>query len=159
MNPGAVSRLNERAAGAPVVSALNDLLANDALLLEVDANERSIAYRLAMYLQAHLPHLHVDCEYNRDGIDPKRIQHLGLYPDDEDTEARTAFPDIIAHKRKTTENYLVVELKKSTNLADRASDFAKLRGYKRNLGFKFALFLELATGEQADVSVVEWVDV
>ena len=159
MNAASAVTLQERDAGSSVLAALNNLLAQDALLLKIDANERSIAYRLAMYLQVQLPDLHVDCEYNRDGIDPKRIQHLGLYPDDEDTEARTAFPDIIAHKRGTSENYLVIELKKSTNTADRSTDFAKLRGYKKNLGFQFALFVELATGNQADVSAVEWVDV
>lgn len=146
------------AAGVPVIAALSELLARDALLLHLDANERSIAYRLAMYLQAQLPDLHVDCEYNRDGVDPKRIQHLGLYPDDVDTEARTAFPDIIAHKRATDQNFLVIELKKSTNPTDRSSDFAKLRGYKKNLGFQYALFLELATSGEAGVSEAQWVD-
>lgn len=159
MNPAAIEILNEREAGPPVISALSELLQHDALLLEVDANERSIGYRLAMYLQGHLPEWHVDCEYNRDGIDPKRIQHLGLHPDDEDTEARTAFPDIIVHKRMTKENLLVIELKKSTNQSDRTSDFAKLRGYKQSLGFKFALFVELATDRKADVQHVKWVDV
>lgn len=55
-------------------------------------------------------------------MDPKKIQHLGLYPDDEDTEAKTAYPDIIAHRRGTNENYLVIELKESTNTTDRAVD-------------------------------------
>ncbi|MFZ6749049.1 hypothetical protein [Undibacterium sp. Ren11W] len=158
MNTDATALLLERTAGPPVLAALKELLARDTLLLEIDANERSIAYRLAMYLQAQLPELNVDCEYNRDGIDPKKIQHLGLYPDDDDTEAKTVFPDIIAHLRNTTTNYLVIELKKSTNTTDRLVDFAKLRGYKKNLGFQFALFLELATGGQADVSSVVWVD-
>lgn len=158
MHPAATDKLTERPPGAAVLAALNALLSQDAFLLEIDANERSIAYRLAMHLQAQLPELHVDCEYNRDGIDPKKIQHLGLYPDDEDTEAKTASPDIIAHRRGTAENYLVIELKKSTNTTDRAVDFAKLRGYKKNLGFQFALFVELATNHKAAVSVVEWVD-
>jgi hypothetical protein len=158
VNAAALATLNECDAGAPVIAAINSLLTNDALLLQIDANERSIAYRLAMYLQAHIPGMHVDCEYNRDGIDPKKIQHLGLYPEDDDTEARTAYPDIIVHKRQTDDNFLVIELKKSTNSTDRATDFAKLRGYKKNLGFKHALFLELATSGKADVSAAEWVD-
>ena len=158
MNAAALAKLAECEAGIPVVAAINKLLSNDALLLQLDANERSIAYRLAMYLQAEVPAMHVDCEYNRDGIDPKKIQHLALYPDDEDTEARTAYPDIIVHKRQTDDNYLVIELKKSTNTTDRSTDFAKLRGYKKNLGFKHALFLELATSGKADVSSLEWVD-
>jgi len=158
MNPQVLTKLNQRPPGAMVASALDELLGNDAVLLELDANERSIAYRLAMYLQGLQPNRHVDCEYNRDGVDPKKIQHLGLHPNDEDTQARTAFPDIIIHRRNTNENYLVIEIKKSTNTADRAVDFAKLRGYKKNLGFDFALFLELATLDQADVADAEWVD-
>jgi hypothetical protein len=158
MDAATIAKLSERAPGAAVLNALRTLLLHDAFLLEIDANERSIAYRLAMYLQLQLPDFHVDCEYNRDGIDPKKIQHLGLYPDDEDTEARTAFPDIIAHKRGTVENYLAIELKKSTNSTQRAIDYAKLRGYKKNLGFQFALFIELGTGNKAEVSVIDWVD-
>lgn len=159
MDSETIAKLLERPPGVAVSEALKTLLFRDAFLLEVDANERSIAYRLAMYLQMHLPDLHIDCEYNRDGVDPKKIQHLGLYPNDDDTEARTVFPDIIAHKRGTNENYLVIELKKSTNSTNRTIDYAKLRGYKKTLGFQFALFIELATDSEARVSVVDWVDI
>lgn len=159
MDAETIANLLARPPGAAVAEALRTLLLRDAFLLEVDANERSIAYRLAMYLQMGLPDLHIDCEYNRDGVDPKKIQHLGLYPVDDDTEARTVFPDIIAHKRGTNENYLVIELKKSTNSANRAIDYAKLRGYKKTLEFQFALFIELATDSEAGVSVVDWVDI
>lgn len=68
------------------------------------------------------------------------------------------FPDIIAHVRGTETNYLVIEMKKNTNTVDREFDFAKLRGYKRDLTYEFALFIELTVGENPDVSVVEWVD-
>jgi hypothetical protein len=143
--------------GALILDALEELLQKDRLLLELDANERSICYRLAMYIQARLPEFHVDCEYNRDGIDPKKIQHLDLTPDEEDTEAKTAFPDIIAHIRNTRRNYFVIEIKKSTNTTKRDTDYAKLRGYKKNLGFDFALFLELNTNDNIGVSVAEWI--
>jgi hypothetical protein len=157
MNIDSVTILHKQQPGAQLVAALEKLLSQDAILLRLDANERSIAYRLAMYLQEQFPKQHVDCEYNRDGVDPKRIQHLGLTPDDQDTEAKTVFPDIIVHERDTKSNYLVIEIKKSTNKADRSTDYAKLRGYKRNLGFKYALFLELATKDQADISAAEWI--
>lgn len=149
----------QRSPGQFVVSALARLLDHDSYLLITDANERSITHRLALYLQAELPELHVDCEYNRDGIDPKKIQHLALNPDEEDTEAKTAFPDIIAHKRGTNINYLVIELKKSTSNANRATDYAKLRGYKKNLNFQNALFIELATDKKADIAFAEWIDI
>ncbi len=94
MNPTMVEALKAKEPGAFVLRALQELLTKDGLLLRLDANERSIACRLAMYLQLELPQLHIDCEYNRDGIDPKIIQHFYLDPDSEDTEAKTAFPDI-----------------------------------------------------------------
>jgi len=153
------TKLLESEAGKPVLDALTALLAQDAYLLRVDANERSVVHRFALHLQAQLPKLHVDCEYNRDGVDPKRIQHLYLNPDSEDTEAKTVFPDVIAHSRDSKDNYLVIELKKTTNTVSREVDFAKLRGYKGNLKYHFALFIELAAGEgKAGVSRVEWID-
>jgi len=158
MNPTAVEVLESKAPGAAVLAALQELFSSDGLLLQIDANERSVAYRLAMYLQRQLPQLHVDCEYNRDGVDPKRIQHLYLEPNAEDTEAKTAFPDIIAHIRGTQTNYLVIELKKSTNTVPRDTDLAKLRGYKRNLNYEFALFIELVAGGEPDISRAEWID-
>jgi hypothetical protein len=145
--------------GPSVFGALCDLLEKDGQLLRIDVNERSIVHRFALYLQQKMPSLHVDCEYNRDGVDPKHIEHFYLDPSSEDTEAKTVFPDVIAHIRGTDKNYLVIELKKSTNRVSRDVDFAKLRGYKRDLGYKHALFIELLAGDaNADVAYVEWVD-
>lgn len=158
MNQAIVDTLLEQPAGAPIAEALSILLERDGYLLKVDANERSIIHRFAMYLQGQLPKFHVDCEYNRDGIDPKRIEHFYVSPDLEDTEAKTAFPDVIAHIRGTNKNYLVIELKKTTNNVDRMFDFAKLRGYKHNLGYEYALFIELAAAGEPDVLRVEWVE-
>lgn len=151
-------QLKTREPGDAVLTALYRLLQEDAYLLKVDANERCISQRFGMYLQAQLPKHHVDCEYNRDGIEPKRIGHLELHPDAEDTEGKTVFPDIIAHVRGTKQNYLIVEFKKSTSRVDRNIDRQKLSGYKRDLKYEFALFVELATGGQASVAQVEWID-
>lgn len=111
------------------------MLTPDAHLLLVDANERSIAYRFASYLQAYLPKWIVDCEYNRDGVDPKKLGHLELWPNSEDEDARTVFPDVIPHLRGTKNNYLVIEFKKSTSGVDRGIDLEKLVGYKKQLGY------------------------
>jgi hypothetical protein len=159
VNQTNVNRLRERPAGIPVVAALAALLEKDGYLLRVDANERSITHRLALHLQTQFPEFDVDCEYNRDGIEPKRIKYFNLPLGLEDTEAKTVFPDILVHKRGTNRNYLVIELKKDTNTVTREFDFAKLGGYMRDLGYEFALFIELTTGEYPDVSDVKWVDV
>lgn len=143
--------------GEAVFQALSDLLENDHGLLDIDANERSITFRLAMYLQPLFPEWTVDCEFNRDGVEPKRLGHLELYPDSEDEEARTVFPDVIVHRRGTEQNYLVMEFKKSTSHVDRQIDFRKLRGYKQQLGYTYALFVEVGTGGQACVTALEWI--
>lgn len=142
--------------GEAVLLALRDLLERDSRLLDIDANERSITFRFAMHLQAHLRDWNVDCEFNRDGIEPKRLGHMELYPDSEDEEAKTVFPDVIAHRRGTKENFLVLEFKKSTSHVNRETDRRKLLGYKRQLGYAHALFVEVGTGGQANVAALEW---
>ena len=145
--------------GQAVLSALECLLREDAHLLKADVNERSISHRFGMYLQSQFPKHHVDCEYNRDGIEPKRIGPIDLHPDVDDTEGKTVFPDIIVHVRGTDKkNYLVIEFKKSTSKVNRGIDRRKLTGYKRDLKYEFALFVELTVGGQADVALVEWID-
>lgn len=100
MNNEATATLREHAPGEMVIEAFRKLMKIDSYLLQVDANERSISYRLGLHLQSFFTDWDVDCEYNRDGVEPKRIGYLDLHPDGaEDAEARTVFPDIIVHKR------------------------------------------------------------
>ncbi|WP_438307886.1 hypothetical protein [Burkholderia pseudomallei] len=151
-----IEYLNHHPPGEAVAHALSELLGNDHDLLGIDANERSITFRFAMYLQQHFPDWTVDCEYNRDGTEPKRLGHLELYPDSEDDEAKTVFPDVIVHRRGTKNNYLVLEFKKSTSRVDRQIDLRKLRGYKQQLGYEHALFVEVGTEGQAIITMLEW---
>lgn len=143
--------------GDAIIFALLNLLKHDRYLLEANANERSITFRFAMYLQSQIPEWTVDCEYNRDGIDPKRLGHLDIFPDSDDEEARTVFPDVIVHHRGTNENQLVVEFKKSTSHVDRNIDLKKLRGYKQQLEYRHALFVEVSAGGRAGISRLEWI--
>ena len=94
----------------------------------------------------------VDCEYNRDGPEvPKRLTYdieeiykkqgqLGKY-DIKDTDAKTVYPDIIVHKRKEKNNLIVIEAKKDNSKTSKEIDMEKLRKYKKELGYKFAIFL------------------
>ncbi|MFZ2390155.1 MAG: hypothetical protein WAW69_20360 [Polaromonas sp.] len=68
--------LERQSPGRVVALALTSLLERDGYLLEIDVNERSISYRFGMYLQALLPQWDVECEFNRDGIEPKRLGHF-----------------------------------------------------------------------------------
>ena len=156
VTPDQEALLRSHPPGDAIIHSLNDLLTRDARLLSIDANERSITFRFAMYLQSHMRGWDIDCEFNRDGIEPKRLGHLELYPDSDDEEAKTVFPDVIAHQRGTNENHLVVELKKSTSRVDREIDRRKLRGYRQELGYTHALFVELGAGAQGGVTKVEW---
>ena len=156
LTPAQIRYLNQCEPGEPVSHALSELLFNDHDLLSIDANERSITFRFAMYLQLSFPGWTVDCEYNRDSIEPKRLRHLELYPDSEDVEAKTVFPDVIVHRRGTRQNHLVLEFKKSTSRVDREIDLLKLRGYKQQLGYEHALFVEVGTEGQSIITALEW---
>ncbi len=158
--------LISEAPGRAVLAALEKLIECDAYLLINDANERSLSHRFALYLQAELPTYHVDCEYNRNNADPKRIKCIHSKADCTvshdlfDTDAKTVYPDVIAHIRGNRQNYLVVEFKKSTsNRKDSKFDLEKLRVYKSDakLKYQYALFIELGVKENAGVSKAEWV--
>lgn len=159
--------LAERDPGAAIAQALDVLLAQDRHLFEVDANERSLTHRFGLYLQDALRDWHVDCEYNRNGLDPKRylpllelMRRLEVHGDVRDTQGKTAFPDVIAHHRGTTDNYLVMEFKKTSSQVDDAVDFEKLEAFKNDprLRYRFALFIELQVGAEPGVSRAVWVD-
>jgi hypothetical protein len=113
-----------------------------------------------MYLQTELPRYNVDCEYNRTGVDPKRLDRLYLQTNTEDTDAKTVFPDVIAHIRGQKRNYLVIEFKKSSSTVGRDIDIQKLHGYigDEQLSYEHALFIELTVGDQPGVAYAEWVD-
>lgn len=56
---------------------------------------------------------------------------------------------ILYHKRgNNDENYIVIEIKKSTNNSPEEIDYdkRKLKEYKSQLGYKFAIFINIATG-------------
>jgi len=154
-----VATLQGREPGEQVLAALEMLLDNDAHLLAVNANERSITHRFGSYLQTQFHDMHVDCEYNRDGIDPKRLMNFGLVSAD-DTEARTVFPDVIVHRRgRNNANYLVIEFKKDTNPVPLKVDAAKLQGFQADdrLRYRFALLIVLRTGADPGIKLVQWV--
>lgn len=87
-----------------ITAALAKLLERDAYLLRVDANERSIAHRLALYVEEQFDGWDVDCEYNRDGHEPKEIA-FGAEGDGE--HGSRVFPDVIVHRRGSGDNLLV----------------------------------------------------
>jgi len=49
-----------------------------------------------------------------------------------------------------------LEFKKSTSHVDRQIDLRKLRGYKQQLGYEHALFVEVGTEGKAIITALEW---
>jgi hypothetical protein len=145
-------------------SALRVLFSEDLPLLQDDANERSISHRLAIYVETEVETrdgweagLHVDCEYNRNEENPTYPYSKKLrLPErndisNEDTRATTVFPDIIVHRRRSTVNCLVIEIKKQGG-DTAAEDFdraGKIPAYLMELGYRFGVFLVLGVGNAA----------
>ena len=121
-------------------AAYNTLLEHDRALLELDANERSLTHKLAEHLQVEFPDWNVDCEYNRKGELPKRLMGNVENVLTDDTLGKTVFPDIIVHQRRTNDNLLVIEAKKSITMGD-SKDKEKLKAYlgEHNYCFAFAV--------------------
>jgi len=154
-----VGNLLKEEPGQAVVNALNLFLERDRFLLEIDANERSLTHRVAMYLQAQLIDWEVDCEYNRDNHEPKELMLKGGDPDCNDTNAQTVYPDIIAHRRGTNDNYLVIEFKKTSSTVGAEKDYEKLHAFKGQFGYQYALFIELETRHiNGGVVRAEWIN-
>ena len=140
--------------------ALAKLLKDDAHLLAIDANERSITHRLAIYLEELLPDWDVDCEYNRNFDDTKRLDVISENGTilANDTQGTTVFPDIIVHKRNSSRNLLVLEMKKTTSTRSDDRDMEKLRGFLRQLHYGHAVFVKLRTGgNETGIECIEWI--
>jgi len=115
---------------------LRQLFKNDYHLLEIKAHERSIAHKLAEYLQQQFPDWHVDCEYNRHYIEIKKLDEGKVYP------------DIIVHLRNTSFNLLVIEIKCSDENYE--EDIEKLKKFTEHNGkfnYQLGLFLKIINCE------------
>lgn len=111
---------------------------DDRELLSSRAHERTVTHRIALYLQCLFPGWHVDCEYNRQGVDvdPKI-----------DSSRKRRFPDIIIHRRGTNDNLLVIEAKpKWARSSSISKDREKLRRMVEAFGYRRAFLLFYSDG-------------
>lgn len=154
-----------------VEAAVETLFEKDKRLLVDDSNERSITHRLAIYLEQEIndlePDYEVDVEYNRvteangatDSI-KKRVSYdeltdscRGRRIQDDDTDAQTVFPDIIVHKRESSDhNLLVIELKKTSSTESGDCDKEKIVRFREDLGYKYGIFLQLRTDGEPEIA-------
>ncbi|NPT58677.1 hypothetical protein [Paraburkholderia elongata] len=139
--------MSDRETHALFERAVDCLCATDQHLLQVDASERSISHRLAVHLTSQFPDFDVDCEYNRNGFDVKRLALSQRQARDDDLEAVTVFPDIVVHKRGSNHsNLLVVELKKASSNVGAEYDLAKLQAFRKELFYKYAVHCTIGFG-------------
>ena len=135
--------------------SLDRLLANDFEILINDVNERTISHRLAIYLESYFPGWNIDCEYNRNHDDPKRLEIKRRNIESDDTHATTVYPDIIIHRRGTNDNLVVIEMKKTTSQEDDKYDIGKLCAFKKQLGYKYAFFIKVKTNGKAGIEEIK----
>lgn len=124
---------------AALNEAIEQLLVIDHHLLDANASERSLSHRLAIHLIDQFPDYEIDCEYNRDGFDVKKLTLAERDFKDDELDAVTVFPDIIVHKRgHQNNNLLVIEIKKASSSVSHDYDIEKLKAFKAELNYTFA---------------------
>ena len=133
-----------------LVIALRRFYLNDLYLLQEGAHERSMTFRLGMYLQPIFSGWDVDCEYNRNISAPNLIKSIPW---------RNVYPDVIIHRRGTDNNLLAIEAKppnKSRDEIDEAKD--KIVEYVRHkpLRYQFGLFIEFKDNFECTCADLQW---
>ena len=138
-----------------IEDSIDELYDKDIYLLKIDASERSITHHLANYLAKQFldSDYDVDCEYNRDDCDPKKL-NFNICGTDSTSEAgeKTVFPDIIVHKRGEQQNLLVIEVKKKSSRVDCKHDINKLLAFRETLNYNFAFHIILGS-KRSEVEV------
>ena len=127
-----------------IENCLETFMKKDIFLLEHDVDERTVSHRFAFYLQSEIPEMHVDCEYNREGFEIKKISGPKWI------KPRNIYPDIVVHKRGTdSNNILIIEVKKQTN-KDIENDEIKLKAFtSEQYRYSFGLLVIFYTKEKS----------
>lgn len=117
----------------PLKKSIEDFLQNDIQLIQNNVHENSISHHIACYLKKYILESHIDCEYNRDLLNTKTIRDMG--------DIR---PDIIIHKRNTSNNFVVIEIKK--NQGNSNHDFQKIKKLterKSHYHYQWGIYLNI----------------
>jgi hypothetical protein len=163
----------DAAADALMAGAL-DRLFDAERGLPPDISERTVAGLLGRHLESALRESpaasnrwSVDCEYNRLGLDPKRVPDLGeMFADlavrlgwPADDVAASAHglvvPDIVVHRRQSgigAGNLIACEVKRvDASKRAIAADLVKLAVYRQYIGYEHAFLVFLADTRDACV--------
>lgn len=134
-----------------------DFFEGENYLLKNNLNERTISHTLGCYLAIKFDAWDVDCEYNRNHDDIKRLDFTVEQVQSNDTTGKTVFPDIIVHKCSTDDNLLVIEIKKNSSNSDREKDLFKIGKFIEQLGYRYGLFIDFRTGDSWGIHELVWV--
>lgn len=148
-----------------LINALKEFVISQRVLLEQDSREESISSALIPCLKKHFDFwtLNIDHQYDKRILDSEAVKKTTSFlrnelpskriPKSQSENERIKkeiLPDIIFHDRISSENnFLVIEIKKSTNTnaADRTYDITKLEKLTTSdLGYIFGAFVDIATG-------------
>lgn len=140
---------DRRAVAVALDESIRRFLEREADLLTLDANERAITHKFAEYLAPCFADWQVDCEYDRLLEEAKRLRLRG--------EMKRVIPDIIVHRRNSDDNLLVIEAKKADDRRGSKADLEKLREFKKQLGYRHAIFMEFRTGANPKIEIPVWV--
>ncbi|MDD4817790.1 MAG: hypothetical protein PHI85_07460 [Victivallaceae bacterium] len=146
--------------------ALRKFYLNDGYLIHNDVHERTLTFRLGMYLQELFPSWNVDCEYNKNINTLKGNKFLlsrCTYSQKmncsncNDRKSCTVFPDIIIHRRCTSQNLLVIEAKKNAAPTDRHNDTAKVKEYltESTLNYYYGIFLDFKDSYEKTIAFLD----
>lgn len=124
--------------------AIQILQMRDNQLLLNSAHELSVTHRLATYLELFFVDMHVDCDYNRDIDDPKKV------------DGTLRRPDIIVHRRQSPrENVLAIETKVVTNTPSiDHHDSEKLARLKKKFKYQYAAAISIGPSK----AMIQWED-
>ncbi len=142
-----------------ITSAISKLLILDSFLLKKALNERTISCRLAKYIGDCFPNFSnwdVDCEYNKDHDNPKRLAFKVENVKTDDIEAKTVYPDIIIHERYVRKNLLIIEIKKDAQPSGINNDSKRIKKFIEQLKYQFGLFINLKTDKDFGVKELRW---
>lgn len=112
--------------------------------------ERAIVFRFGHYLQNRLDldkdfrKYNLDCEYNRNGAQQKKLYGRGTYP------------DVILHERGSNDhNIMVIEFKGYWN-SNQSRDRKKIRGFTDDNGeYKYSVGYTVLLGRDLNEVVIE----
>ena len=121
---------------------IKKLTKNDPDLLKNNLHERTIVHKFACYLQELFLNYSVDVEYNRQRSDSKLPK-------------KSAYQDVIIHKRGSNyNNLLVIEIKKS-NSDDKNPNINRYL-VDSSLKYQYGLYLEFGVGNNFGANKLKW---